>query len=41
MHAQFSEDERDHYLTQDEIAHIRKDIDREIVQFDPNDAAST
>ena len=41
MRAQFSEDERDHYVTQDEIAHVRKDIDREIVQFDPNDAAST
>ena len=41
IRAQFSDDERDHYLTQDEISHVRKDIDQEIVQFDPNDADST
>jgi hypothetical protein len=38
---QFSADERDHYLTMDEISRVRKAIDREIVQLDPNDVNST
>jgi hypothetical protein len=41
MRAQFSEDERDHYLTMGEIARVRKAVDRETVELDPNDATST
>lgn len=41
MRNQFSEDERDHYLTMDEISRIRRDVEREIIQLDPNDANST
>ncbi|KAH9026919.1 hypothetical protein EDB83DRAFT_2526514 [Lactarius deliciosus] len=41
MRAQFSEDERDHYLTLDEIAWVRKAVNREIVELNPNDANST
>jgi hypothetical protein len=41
MHAQFSEDERDHYLTMGEIARVRKAVDQETVELDPNDTTST
>jgi hypothetical protein len=37
----FCEQERDHYLTMGEIARIRKDIEREKIRLDPNDARST
>ena len=36
----FNENERDHYLTMGEIGWIRKDIERESIQLDPNDAKS-
>jgi hypothetical protein len=41
MRIQFSEDERDHYLTLGEIARVRKAVNREIIELDPNDANST
>jgi hypothetical protein len=41
MRIQFSEDERDRYLTLGEIARVRKAVDREIIELDPNDANST
>lgn len=37
----FSEQERDHYITMGEIGRIRKDIERERIRLDPNDATST
>ena len=37
----FSEQERDHYITMGEIGRIRKDIERESIGLDPNDARST
>jgi hypothetical protein len=37
----FSEQERDHYITMGEIGRIRKDIERESIRLDPNDASST
>ena len=37
----FSEQERDHYITMAEIGRIRKEIERERVRLDPNDANST
>ena len=37
----FSEQERDHYMTMGEIGRIRKDIERESIRLDPNDATST
>jgi len=37
----FGEQERDHYLTMEEIARIRKEIEREKIRLDPNDARST
>ncbi len=37
----FSEQERDHYMTMGEIGRIRKDIERESIRLDPNDAKST
>ena len=37
----FSEQERDHYITMGEIGRIRKDIERESIRLDPNDARST
>jgi len=37
----FSEQERDHYITMGEIGRIRKEIERERVRLDPNDATST
>jgi hypothetical protein len=40
MRDQFSEDERDHYLTMGEICRIRRDVEREDIQLDPNDANS-
>jgi len=41
MHDVFSEQERDHYMTMGEIGRIRKDIERESIRLDPNDAKST
>lgn len=41
MRAQFSLDERDHYLTMGEICRIRRVVEREDIQLDPNDANST
>lgn len=41
MRAQFSADERDHFLTLGEIARVRKAVDRETIELDPNDATST
>ena len=38
---QFSEDERDHYISKGEICRIRKDILRMNVQLNANDAQST
>ena len=38
---QFSEDERDHYITKGEICRIRKDILCADIQLDLNDAIST
>jgi hypothetical protein len=37
----FSEQEQDHYITMGEIGRIRKDIEREKIRLDPNDARST
>ena len=37
----FSEQERDHYITMGEIGRIRKDIERERIRLDANDATST
>ncbi len=37
----FSEQEQDHYMTMGEIGWIRKDIERESIRLDPNDAKST
>jgi hypothetical protein len=37
----FSEQERDHYITMGEIGRIRKEIERESIRLDPNDARST
>ena len=37
----FSEQEQDHYMTMGEIGRIRKDIERESIQLDPNDATLT
>jgi hypothetical protein len=37
----FSEQEWDHYITMGEIGRIRKDIEREPIQLDPNDASLT
>ena len=41
MRTQFSEDERDYYLTMEEISRVRKAVDRETIELDPNDATST
>jgi hypothetical protein len=41
MRNQFSEDERDHYITRGEISRIRKDVQSANVQLDLNDAQST
>jgi hypothetical protein len=41
MHNQFSEDERDYYITMDEISQVWKSVDQEIIELDPNDANST
>ena len=41
MRTQFSEDERDYYLTMEEISSLRKAVDRETIELDPNDATST
>jgi hypothetical protein len=41
MRGIFSEQERDHYMTMGEIGRIRKDIEREPIRLDPNDARST
>ena len=41
LQIQFSEDERDHYITKGEICRIRKDILRANVQLNANDAQST
>jgi hypothetical protein len=41
MRSVFSEQERDHYMTMGEIGRIRKDIERESIRLDPNDANST
>jgi hypothetical protein len=41
MHSVFSEQERDHYMTMGEIGRIRKDIERESIRLDPNNANST
>jgi hypothetical protein len=41
MRTQYSEHERDHYITIEQIGWIRKIIARETVQLDPNDANST
>ena len=40
MRAQYSEHERDHYITLEQIGRIRKIVHREFVQLDPNDAHS-
>src|SRR6266403_229879 len=37
----FSEQERDHYITMGEIGRIRKEIEREHIRLDSNDATST
>jgi hypothetical protein len=37
----FSEQERDHYITMGEIGRIRKEIERENIRLDSNDATST
>ena len=37
----FCEQERDHYITMGEIGRIRKEIERESIRLDPNDARST
>jgi hypothetical protein len=37
----FSEQEQNHYITMREIGQIRKDIERESIQLDPNNASST
>jgi hypothetical protein len=41
MRGIFSEQERDHYMTMGEIGRIRKEIKREPIRLDPNDATST
>ena len=37
----FSEQEQDHYITIGEIGQIRKNIERECIKLDVNDAKST
>jgi len=41
MHDVFSKQEQDHYMTIGEIGRIRKEIERESIQLDPNDSTST
>jgi hypothetical protein len=41
MRAQYSDHERDHYITLEQIGRIRTIVERETIQLDPNDAIST
>jgi hypothetical protein len=41
MRAQYSDHERDHYITLEQIGRIRTIVEQETIQLDPNDAIST
>jgi hypothetical protein len=41
IHKWFSDDERDHYITTEEICRIRKEVLRVDIRLDANDAHST